>query len=98
MRVIDRKWTELAAGYQAIQAFQSRLKYEFTRAVEIGYQQQYSRDMNSWKKKRRVFFAFVALAPISIVGLCLSAYFFRETACVSIYWAVLVVIILVTLG
>jgi hypothetical protein len=98
MRVIERKWTELAAGYLAIQAFQVRLETEFNRAVDVGYQQQYQRDLTAWQKKRRVFLSFVIIAPLSIVGLCLSAFYFREVACVIIYWVVLVLIILVTLG
>ncbi len=98
MRVIDRKWTELAAGYQAVQSLQARLTSEFRHAVDIGYQQQFNRELADWQKKRRFFFAFVAIAPLSIIGLCVSAYYFRETACVSIYWAVTVLIILGTLA
>ncbi len=98
MRIIDRKWTELAAGFQAVQSLQGRLTSEFSRAVEVGYQQQYSRDMTAWRKKRRIFFAFMVIAPLSILALCLAAYYFREVSCVIIYWIVLVLIILVTAG
>lgn len=98
MRIIDRRWTELAAGLQAVQSLQGRLTSEFSHAVEVGYQQQYNRDMDSWRKKRRVFFAFVVIAPLSILALCLAAYYFREVSCVIIYWIVLVLIILGTLG
>jgi hypothetical protein len=98
MRVIDRKWTELAAGYLAIQAFQARLDSEFNRAVDVGYQQQYQRDLTAWQKKRRVLISFAIIAPLSLIMLCLSAFYFREVACVIVYWAVLVLIILVTLG
>ena len=98
MRVIDRKWTELAAGYQAVCSLQTRLESEFKRAVEIGYKQQYNRDVTAWRKRRRIFIALAITAPLSIAALCLSARYFRETACVSIYWAVLVLIILGTLG
>jgi hypothetical protein len=65
--------------------------------VDVGYQQQYMRDLAEWQKKRRFFYVLIAIAPLSIIGLCLSAYYFRETACVSVYWAVVVVVILVTL-
>jgi len=40
----------------------------------------------------------VAVAPLSITALCLTAVYFRDVACVIIYWAVLVLIILVTLA
>ncbi len=98
MRIIDRKWTELKAGYQAAQSLQARLNSEFDRAIEVGYQQQYARDVRAWKKKRQFFFVFIGIAPLAIAGLCLSAFYFREVACVIIYWVVLVLIILVTLG
>jgi hypothetical protein len=98
MRIIDRKWTELAAGYQAARSLQARLENEFSRAVEVGYQQQHRKDLTGWQKKRRVFFAFVAIAPLSILTLCLSAYYFRDVACVIVYWTVVVLVILVTLA
>jgi hypothetical protein len=98
MRIIDRKWTELAAGYQAARSLQARLENDFSRAVEVGYQQQHRKDVAGWQKKRRVFFAFVAIAPLSILTLCLSAYYFREVACVIVYWTVVVLVILVTLA
>ncbi len=98
MRIIDRKWTELAAGYQAARSLQARLENEFSRAVEVGYQQQHRKDVTGWQKKRRVFFAFVAIAPLSILTLCLSAYYFRDVACVIVYWTVVVLVILVTLA
>ncbi len=98
MRVIDRKWTELAAGYQAVQSLKARVESEFGRAIEVGYHQQFRRDMAAWQKKRRVFLSFVVIAPLSIVALCLSAYYFRDVACVILYWVLVVLVILVTLG
>ncbi len=98
MRVIDRKWTELAAGYQAVQSLKARVESEFGRAIEVGYHQQYRRDVVAWRKKRRVFISFAVIAPLSIVGLCLSAYYFRDVACVILYWVLVVLVILVTLG
>jgi hypothetical protein len=98
MRIIDRKWTELAAGYRAAGALQAKLEGDFGRAIEVGQQQQYLRELAGWKKKRRVFIAFAVIAPISIIALCLSAYYFREVACVIVYWAIVVLVILVTLG
>jgi hypothetical protein len=49
-------------------------------------------------KKRRIFFILVAVAPLSIVVLCLTSFYFRDVACVIIYWALLVLLILVTLA
>jgi hypothetical protein len=98
MRIIDRKWTELAAGYRTACTLQARLEAEYSRAIEVGQQQQYRRQLVDWQKKRRVFFAFAAIAPISILALCLSAYYFKEVACVIVYWAVVVLVILVTLA
>ncbi len=97
MRIIDRKWTDLSLGYQAVQTFQSRLESEFGRAVEIGHKQKYRRELTDWQKKRRIFFALVALAPLSVIALCMTAYYFREVACILAWWLVTVVLIFVTL-
>jgi hypothetical protein len=98
MHSIDRKWTDLAAGYQAIQSFKIKLSGEFGRAVRVGHKQQYHKELSEWQKKRRVFFSLAAIAPLSIIALCLTSFYFREVACVIVYWAVLVLIILGTLG
>jgi hypothetical protein len=98
MHSIDRKWTDLAAGYQAIQSFKTKLTAEFGRAVRVGHKQQLRKDLTEWQKKRRIFWGLVAVAPLSIIVLCLTAHYFRDVACVIIYWAVLVLIILVTLA
>jgi hypothetical protein len=98
MHSIDRKWTDLAAGYQAIQSFKTKLTVEFGRAVQVGHKQRFRKELTEWQKKRRVFFALAAVAPLSIIALCLTSYYFRDVACVIIYWAVLVLIILVTLA
>src|SRR5450756_2272721 len=98
MHSIDRKWTDLAAGYQAIQSFKTKLTSEFGRAVQVGHKQRFRKELTEWQKKRRVFFALVAVAPLSIIALCLTAFYFRDVACVIVYWAVLVLIILVTLA
>ena len=98
MHTIDRKWIDLAAGYQAIQSFKTKLTAEFGRAVRVGHQQHFRKELTEWQKKRRVFFALVAVAPFSIIALCLTAFYFREVACVIIYWVILVLIILVTLA
>ena len=98
MHSIDRKWTDLAAGYQAIQSFKTKLTSEFGRAVRVGHQRHFRKELTEWQKKRRVFFALVAVAPFSIITLCLTAFYFRDVACVIIYWVVLVLIILVTLA
>jgi len=98
MRIIDRKWTDLALGYQAIQALQPRLESEFGRAVEVGYRQKYRRELNDWQKKRRIFFALIVLAPLSIIALCVTAYYYREVACVLAWWLVTVVVVFITLG
>lgn len=98
MHRVDRKWTHLSAGYQAIQAFKTSLTAEFGRAVRVGHRLQFRKDLTEWQKKRRVFFTLVAAAPLSIIALCLTAFYFRDVACVIIYWAMLVFIILVTLA
>jgi hypothetical protein len=98
MHSIDRKWIDLAAGYQAIQSFNPKLTAEFGRAVQVGHIQQFRKQLTEWQKKRRVFFVLAAVAPLSIIALCLTAYYYRDVACVIIYWAVLVLIILVTLA
>ena len=98
MHIIDRKWTDLTAGYQAVQSLQARLETEFGRAVQAGHKQKFRKEVTEWQKKRRVFFALVAIAPLSIITLCLAAFYFREVACVIVYWVVVVLIILVTLA
>ncbi len=98
MHSIDRKWIDLAAGYQAIQSFTTKLTAEFGRAVRVGHKQQFRKELTEWQKKRRVLFLLGAVAPLSIIALCLTAYYYRDVACVIIYWAVLVLIILVTLA
>jgi hypothetical protein len=98
MHRIDRKWTDLAAGYQAIRSFKTKLMAEFGHAVRVGHKQQFRKELTEWQKKRRVFYALVAVAPLSIIALCLTAIYFRDIACVIIYWAVVVLIILVTLA
>ena len=98
VHTIDRKWIDLAAGYQAIQLFNTKLTAEFGRAVRVGHKQQFRKELTEWQKKRRIFFSLVGIALLSIVGLCLTAVYFRDVACVIIYWAVLVLIILVTLA
>jgi hypothetical protein len=98
MRLIDRKWTDLSLGWQAVQAFQGRLEAEFGRAVQVGYNQKFRRELTEWQKKRRIFIAMVVLAPLSLIGLCLAAFYFREVACVLAWWTMTVLVILVTLG
>ncbi len=98
MRIIDRKWTDLSLGYQAVQSLQSRLEGEFGRAVEVGHKQKYRRELTEWQKKRRIFFALVALAPLSVIALCLTIFYFREVACVLAWWLVTVVLIIITLA
>jgi hypothetical protein len=98
MHSIDRKWTDLAAGYQAIQFFKTKLTGEFGRAVRVGHKLQLRKELTEWQKKRRVFFALVAVAALSIIALCLTAFYFRDVACVIVYWALLVLTILVTLA
>ncbi len=98
MHSIDPRWTDLAAGYQAVQSLQGRLETEFGRAVQAGQKQKFRKELTEWQKKRRVFFILVAIAPLSIITLCLTAYYRREVACVIVYWVLLVGIILVTLA
>jgi hypothetical protein len=97
MRIIDSHWTGLSAGYRAILSMQTRLEKEFGRAVRVGHERKYLKELSDWHKKRRVFFALVIIAPLSLVGLCVAAYFFREVACVIAYWVLVVLTILVTL-
>ena len=98
MHILDRKWPDLAVGYQAIQSFQAKMTAEFGRAVQVGHKLRFRKDLAEWQKKRRVFFALAAIALLSIIALCVSAYYLRDLSCVIVYWAVLVVIILVTLA
>jgi hypothetical protein len=98
MHTIDRKWIDLSAGYEVIQTNETKLTAEFGRAVRVGHKLQFRKDLSDWQKKRRVFFALVVVALLSIIGLCLTAFYLRDVACVIIYWALLVLIILVTLA
>jgi hypothetical protein len=98
MHILDRKWPDLAAGYQAMQSFQAKMTAEFGRAVQVGHKLRFRKDLSEWQKKRRVFFALAAIALLAILALCGSAYYLRDLSCVIVYWAVLVVIILVTLA
>ena len=98
MRLIDTQWTDLAAGYRMLPAARARLEAEFGRALQIGSQRKYQRDLAEWRKKRRIFFALVAIAPLSLIGLCAAAVYFREVACVIAYWVLVVLVILATLA
>lgn len=98
MYILDRKWTDLAAGYQSARGLQARLETEFGRALRTGYRIKHRRELTEWQKKRRIFWTMAALAPLSVIGLCVSSFYFREVACVIVYWALLVGIILVTLA
>jgi hypothetical protein len=98
MHSIAPKWTDLVAGHQAVRSLNERLETEFGHAVQAGQKQQFRRELTGWQKKRRVFFVLVGIAPLSIITLCLTAYYRREVACVIVYWVILVGIILVTLA
>ena len=98
MHTIDPKWTGLAAGYQAIQSFKTKLTGEFGRAVQVGHKHQFRKELTEWQRKRRIFFGLLVVAPLSIIALCLTAFYFHEVACVIVYWAGLVLLILVTLA
>ena len=98
MHRIDRKWIDLAAGYRDIQAYKTKLEAEFGRAVRVGHKLQFHKELTEWQRQRRIFFTLVAVAPLSILVLCLTSFYFRDVACVIIYWALLVLIILVTLA
>lgn len=98
MHRIDRKWIELSSGYRDIQSYKTKLEVEFGRAVRVGHNLQFRKELTEWQKKRRLFFALAAVAPLTILALCLTSYYFRDVACVIIYWALLVVIILITLA
>jgi len=98
MHRIDRKWTDLAAGYQAIQSLITQLTTEFGRAVWVGHKQLQRRELTEWQLKRRVFLALMVIALLSIIALFLASFYFRDVACVIVYWAVLVLIILITLA
>lgn len=97
MRIIDRKWTDLSLGFQAVHTLQSRLESEFGRAVDVGHKRKYHRELTGWQKKRRIFFALSALAPLSVIALCVTAYYFREVSCVLAWWLVTVLLLFVTL-
>ena len=98
MHIITRGWSNLAAGYQAVESLQARLESEFGRAFQAGQKQKFLRELSEWEKKRWVLIAMSAIAPLSIITLCLAAFYFRDVACVIVYWTILVVIILVTLA
>jgi hypothetical protein len=98
MHIIDPKWTDLAAGYRAVRSLHARLETKFGRAVQAGRKREFRRELTGWQKKRRVFFALALIAPLSIITLCLTAFYFREAACIIVYWTLLVGIILVTLA
>lgn len=98
MRVIDRKWTSLAEGYRAVLELQEKLEAEFGAALQAGRERRYHRVLMEWQKKRRIFIALAVFAPLSMITLCVTAYYFRSVACVIIYWAVVVLVILVTLS
>jgi hypothetical protein len=98
MRMIDPRWTGLEEGYQVVQALQGKLESEFGRAVQVGQRRKFRRELNDWQKKRRLFIALAVLAPLAVITLCLSAFYFQQVACVIVYWAFLVVIILVALA
>ena len=98
MHSIDRKWSDLAEGYREMQASKTKLEAEFGGQVSAGAREQYVKELSEWQKKRRIFFGLAAVAAVSIIGLCLTSFFFRDVACVIIYWALLVAVILVTLA
>jgi hypothetical protein len=98
MHSIDSRWTDLAAGYQAVQSLQGRLETEFGRAMQAGEKQKFHKELTEWQKKRRAFFVMAGIAPLSIITLCVAAFYLREVACVIVYWTLLVGIILVTLA
>ena len=89
---------DLSAAYKALQAYKTKLAGEFGPALQAVEQTRLERELNEWRKKRRIFFALLTLAPLSVVALCLAAFYFRELACVIVYWALLVGFILVTLA
>jgi hypothetical protein len=98
MHIIAGGWSDLAAGYQAVELVQARLESEFGRAVQAGQKQKFLRELSEWEKKRRALIVMAAIAPLSIITLCLAAFYFREVACVIVYWTILVAIILITLA
>lgn len=97
MRLIDPRWTDLSIGWQTAQALQTRLEAEFGRAVQVGLNRKYRRDQAEWQKKRRAVIAGAVLFPLSVVALCLAAFYFREAACVLAWWTMTVMVIFVTL-
>lgn len=98
MRTLDPKWTDLAAGYQSVLAFQEKLETEFGRAVQAGLKYKFRRELTEWQKKRRMFIAMIIIAPLSLIGLCLAAFYFHEVACVLAWWLMTVIVILGTLA
>ncbi len=98
MHRIDPRWGDLAEGYKTVGFLQGRLVSRFGRAVRVGQRVKYHKELSEWQKKRRIFIALAVLAPLSVVGLCVSAYYFREAACIIAYWVLVVVVILVTLA
>lgn len=97
MRLVDPRWTDLSIGWQTVQALQARLEAEFGRAVQVGFNRQYHRDQAEWQKKRRAVIAGAVLFPLSVIALCLAAFYFREAACVLAWWTMTVMVIFVTL-
>ncbi|HTX92262.1 MAG TPA: hypothetical protein VMC09_13700 [Anaerolineales bacterium] len=97
MHIIDSRWVDLAGGYQAVRSLQARLEAEFGRALQAGQHRKFRRQLTEWQKKRRILIALAIIAPLSIMTLCLTAYYFREVACVIVYWAVVVLAILAML-
>ena len=56
MYLIDRKWTDLAAGHQAVQALQARLETEFGRAVQVGQKQKFRKEVTKTFDKAEFMF------------------------------------------
>jgi hypothetical protein len=98
MRLIDPKWMDLSIGYQLVQTLQSSLENEFDRAVDIGYKRKYRRELTEWQKKRRTFFAMIALLPLPFIALCISTFYFREVACVLAWWIITSLLAILAVG
>jgi hypothetical protein len=64
----------------------------------VGQKQLLRKELTEWQLKRRVFFALIVIALLSIIALCVTSFYFRDVACVIIYWVLLVLVILVTLA
>jgi hypothetical protein len=102
MRILDSKWTHLADGYRLLQTLQEKLEAEFGRAVRIGHRQKHRKELAEWQKKRRIFFALIALAVLSVLTLCVLPFYLEQLDArktfILFYWACVVMIILVTAG